>query len=164
MLKRLAEAVDGNRSGKQVYVVLSGDPLDPPAGVLPTFKAATDLANSLGHGAQVHGPFQTTFEPGDGIAACIHVTDSRFYSERCAPPSRPTPRSDIRSMSLMITRRDGSRDSMLVPVDADAIFMSSAAIDKFVVPYYSRVIGLAAAATMRADAVRAFSSPGARKP
>ncbi|MFN8573511.1 MAG: hypothetical protein U0132_15765 [Gemmatimonadaceae bacterium] len=156
MLKRIAEAVDGNRSGKEVYVVLTGDPLNPPAGVFPELTAATAVAKSLGRGARVFGPYQTTPEPGDGVAACIHVTDSRYYTGRCAPPTRFTPRDDIRTMSLMITRKDGSRDSIQVPIDADALFLSPAAIDKFVVPYYTRVIGVAAAAALRTESVRSF--------
>ncbi len=163
MVKRFAEALDGYRTGKPLYVVLSGDPLNPPVGAFPDLRTATEFARKLGRGARVMGPGLTLSEPGDGIAACIHGGDSRWFTDRCVPPGNFTARTDIRSMTLQITRKDGSRDSIPVPVDADALFLSAAAVDKFAVPYYVRVIGLEATQAMRSAAVRGFVRE-ARKP
>lgn len=163
MLKRIAEAVDGNRSGKQVYVVLSGDPLSQPVGVFPDLKEAYAQSKAAGKGAQLFGPYQTELDPGDNVAACIHVVGSRMQTDRCVPPAQTIPWGDVRSLSLMITRLDGQRDSIPLPSSADAVFLSMASIDKFVVPYYARILGLPAVTMMRQDAQRTFSASGVQK-
>lgn len=156
MLKRIAEAVDGNRSGRQVYVVLSGEQLSPPVGVYYDPKAAQAAANGAGKGAQVFGPYQTELDPGANVAACVHVTGSRWHTDRCVPPAQTVRWDDVRGLSLQITRMDGKRDSIPLPPNADAVFLSMASIDKFAVPYYTRMLGLPAATAMRQEAERSF--------
>ncbi len=163
MLKRIAEAVDGNRSGKQVYVVLSGEPLNPPVGVFSDLKEANAQLTAAGKGAQLFGPYQTALDPGGNIAACVHVTGSRWQTDRCVPPVRTVRQDDVRSLSLVITRLDGTRDSIPLPPNADAVFLSLASIDKFVVPYYARMLGLPAVTAMRQEAERSFAATGAQK-
>ncbi|MFN8582588.1 MAG: hypothetical protein U0163_16640 [Gemmatimonadaceae bacterium] len=158
-MKRLVEAADGSRTGAAVWVVLGGDPQAEPLGTFPDLKAATEFAQKTGNGARAFGPVQTDLEPPSGIAACVHGGATRWYTARCVPPARFTPRSDVATLSLMITRKDGSRDSIPIANDADAVFMSPAAIDKFAVPYYVRVIGLDAVQRLRTEAARSFANP-----
>ena len=164
MLKRIAEAVDGNRSGKQVYVVLSGEALSPPVGVFYDLKEANARASAAGTGAQVFGPYRTALDPGVNVAACVHVVGSRMQTDRCVPPAQSVRWEDVRGLSLVITRHDGKRDSIPLPPNADAVFLSLSSVDKFVVPYYSRILGLPAVTAMRQAAERSFGGSGAQKP
>src|SRR4030095_2883964 len=51
MLKRIAEAVDGDRSGGMVYVVAGYDPANPIVGVFHDPKSAAGAAVKAGNGA-----------------------------------------------------------------------------------------------------------------
>ena len=75
------------------------------------------------------------------------------------PPVSGVRWEDVRGMVLQITRLDGTRDSIPLPPNADALFLSLASIDKFAVPYYQRMLGLTAASTLRQEAERSFVGP-----
>ncbi|MEP7347264.1 MAG: hypothetical protein ABI877_18480, partial [Gemmatimonadaceae bacterium] len=61
------------------------------------------------------------------------------------------------------TRLDGTRDSIPLPPNADAVFLSLSSIDKFVIPYYTRILGLGAVTEMRQEAERSFAPGGTQK-
>ena len=72
-------------------------------------------------------------------------------------PSSPFQISEIASMTLVTRLRDGREHEMLMGPEVDAIFLSVPAIDKFMVPYYARVLGVDSAAAMRQRIVRSLS-------
>ena len=149
MLRRIAEAVDGDRSGGQVYVVAGFDPTNPIIGVFNDPKTATGAALKAGNGATVFGPYQSDLDTTIAqTMTCVHIKTSVMYI-RCVPPGRTTQFSDIASLTLIFNRTDGGRDSVPLPQGADAIFVGGPAIDKFVVPYYVGVIGLTQTTDMR---------------
>jgi hypothetical protein len=149
MLKRIAEAVDGDRSGGMVYVVAGYDPANPIVGVFHDPKSAAGVAYKAGNGATVFGPYQAALDSTIAqTMTCVHLKTS-VMNLRCVPPGRTTQFSDIASLTLMITRTDGGRDSVPLPQGADAIFLGAPAVDKFVIPYYVRLVGLTATTDMR---------------
>jgi hypothetical protein len=149
MLKRIAEAVDGDRSGALVYVVAGLDPANPIVGVFHDPKSAAGAASKAGNGATVFGPYQAALDSTIAqTMTCVHLKTS-VMNFRCVPPGRTTQFSDIASLTLMITRTDGGRDSVPLPQGADAIFLGAPAVDKFVIPYYVRLVGLTATTDMR---------------
>jgi hypothetical protein len=149
MLKRIAEAVDGDRGGGLVYVVAGYDPANPIVGVFRDPKSAAGAAYKAGNGAGVFGPYQAALDSTIAqTMTCVHLKTS-VMNLRCVPPGRTTQFSDIATLTLMITRTDGGRDSVPLPQGADAIFLGAPALDKFVIPYYVRVVGLSATTDMR---------------
>ena len=149
MLKRIAEAVDGDRSGGLVYVVAGYDPANPIVGVFRDPKSAAGAAYKAGNGAGVFGPYQAALDSTIAqTMTCVHLKTS-VMNLRCVPPGRTTQFSDIATLTLMITRTDGGRDSVPLPQGADAIFLGAPALDKFVIPYYVRLVGLTATTDMR---------------
>ena len=155
MLKRIAEAVDGDRSGGLVYVVAGYDPANPIVGVFHDPKSAMGAASRAGNGAAVFGPYQSALDSTIAqTQTCVHLKTS-VMQIRCVPPGRTTQFSDIASLTLIFNRTDGGRDSVPLPQGADAIFVGGPAIDKFVVPYYVRLVGL----TQTTDMVNGFGRP-----
>lgn len=163
MLKRIAEAVDGNRTGKLVYVVVSAEPTSPVLGVFPDFDSAQALATKGDVKASVFGPYQSIADKSEGfISACVHDRNtSRMQSNRCTPPVE---RNGVVGIQLVLERSGGTRDTIPLSPDADAIFLGMAAIDKFAIPYYVRTIGVADANTMRTEFEQRFTSGSAPKP
>lgn len=159
MLKRIAEAVDGVRTGKLVYVVVSSEPTSPVLGVFPDFDSAQALATKGDVKAAVFGPYQTIADKTQGtISACVHDRmSSRMQIDRCTPP---VDREGVVGMQLVLERSGGARDTIPLSPDADAIFLGMAAIDKFAIPYYVRTIGVADASTMRTEFEQRYT-PGA---
>jgi hypothetical protein len=157
MLRRIAEAVDGDRSGRQVYVVASYQPTAPVLGVFDNPADAAARAREAGPLASVFGPYLSELDRGSPYAvACVHLKTSVMLSDRCVPPAAPIRPAEITGLSLVITRAGGVRDTLPLPVGADAIFLSMPAIDKFVVPYYQRILGLPLTSELRQDFQRAY--------
>jgi hypothetical protein len=157
-LRRIAEALDGHRSGDQVWVVASRQPPFDVVGVFGNEREAAQRLRALGSDFMMHGPNSTERDPASEIlGGCVHIRSSRMKRDLCVPPTRgPIPLQDIRTMTLVITRTNGSVDSLPIARDADAIFLSLPAIDKFAVPYYTGIIGLAATSEMRREVAGAF--------
>jgi hypothetical protein len=159
MLRRIAEAVDGHRTGDRVYVVASYEATFPVLGVFANEREAAQRARTAGANAAVFGPYATDRDPGGALlTGCVHVTSSRMHPALCVPPvNAPFPMSEIRTMTLVIRRTNGTTDSLSLARDTDAIFLTLSAIDKFAVPYYTGILGLAATANLRRDIERAFA-------
>jgi hypothetical protein len=161
LLKRLAEAVDGNRTGKPVYVVARYDSLSPVAGVFEERRDAEALARRLGSMHAVFGPYKhDALGPlGDGnafFAGCRHDGKRSDWIGYC--PGFKLPWESIENISLTIRLRDGTTRTMDLGRTTDAVFLSLAAIDKFAIPYYASILGETAAASMRADIVARAAS------
>jgi len=56
---------------------------------------------------------------------------------------------DLAEITVSFRMRSGQVHTMILPPDADALFLSSTALDKFAFPYYARVYGVDSAAAMR---------------
>src|SRR5574341_128203 len=68
LLKRLAEAVDGTRTGAQVWVVASYAAPHRILGTFETRATAQALADSAGGWFRVFGPYLTQRDPGKFVA------------------------------------------------------------------------------------------------
>ena len=178
LLKRLAEAVDGNRTGKPIYVVASYDLPNPVRGVFPGKPDAEALARRLGKSYAVFGPYSAPFDGGwlflqcrhdrvtssmmehglgarhayEGNKVAIDTTGVTLLGPYCPPETLRL--SDVEDFTLTVKMKNGTVRSVPISNQTDAVFLSLAAIDKFVIPYYSRVIGVEGAAAMRRDIVK----------
>ena len=171
LLKRLAEAVDGHRHGRSVYVVARYDSLSPVAAVFRERPEAEALARRMGRGYDVFGPYRYEPpqppdwppQPGYSIpeiafGGCTHDGKTSAMEGICPQPFMPL--DSIVGVFLTFRMRDGSTRPVNVPPSADAIFLTLPAIDKFVIPYYAGIIGADAAAAMRRNIVnRVAASP-----
>lgn len=161
LLRRIAEAVEGDRSGGQVYVVASLDGLHPVAGTFPDPKSAEQAAFDLGGGFQVFGPYQAPPEPPPGLTVgCVHNSRNSMMHIRtlCVPPRRPVEFEDVARITLLLERVDGRIDTLPLPKGGDAIFLTLTAFDKFALPYYERTLGLAGATEMRQGFVTVYQT------
>jgi hypothetical protein len=122
LLSRLAEAVDGHRKGKAVvyvaeflYDTKKGHKLHGPFRNCEEAREfrATELGDAKGNDYGIFGPFYTLDGP-----------DASMSKE---PKSRVT--------SVVVHLTEGGPIE-LSPDDADAVFWSRAAVEKFVIPYY----------------------------
>jgi hypothetical protein len=151
MLKRIAEAVDSRRNGEVVFIVMNRDSVTV-AGAAPTRIDAERIRKRLGDPYIVLGPYRGKIDLGllaDIIPAfCVHDRlTSNMVGRIC--DGGTIRYSLISSMSLTLKMHDGSARTIALPSGTDAIFLSYSAYDKFVFPYYERVIGLEATAAMR---------------
>lgn len=148
LLKRLAEAVDGNRTGTAVYVVASYDSLSPVRGVFSTRKEADILANRLGSSYDVFGPFMAPREMrSTWFMICKHDRVGSWMDDICPPPQFPV--DSLADLTLTARLKDGTTRVIPLGPGVDAVFMSLPAIDKFAIPYYARTLGVDSAAAMR---------------
>ena len=162
LLKRLGEVVDGHRGGVPVYVVASYDFPHPVAGVLESQTQAEALARRAGSGYHAFGPFLTRKDPGLFLAfleKCVHDgVGSLMHEEIC--PSRPSfPFSDVDTVTVTVRLKNGRVESFTVPAGTDVVFFTMAAIDKFAIPYYARILGVEEAARMRQRIVGRLTQP-----
>lgn len=138
LVRRIAEAADGFRTGKDIFFVV--DPGEGgTGGRVGVFHDRTDalVAADGTEGARAFGPFRTP-------------RDRR-------PDGNEIPESAIRKVTVEYA--DGStREVCVRPEDetpdrpaVDALFFSISAFDKFVVPYYSLVQGARQAQERRKD-------------
>jgi hypothetical protein len=155
LLKRLAEAVDGNRTGREVYVVASYDSLNPVRGVFETRREAAALALRLGSSYDSFGPFVAPLELASlYFFGCKHDRVFSYLDDICPPPQFQFPTDSLAELTLTARLKDGTTRTLSLGPRADAVFLSLPAIDKFVIPYYARTIGVDSAAAMRARIVR----------
>lgn len=154
VMRSVAEAVDGYRGWREAFVVANSGPGDAVLAVFPKLKDAEEFATKYGANAIVI-PGIPPLDPG-GFAVCPHMIRSVVRPQLCARPTQPMPIGAIAGMTLVIRGVNGQIDSVAVPNDADALFLRLAAIDKFAIPYYTRIVGAEKAAAMRADFVKSF--------
>lgn len=173
LLRRLAEAVDGHRTGTPVWVVgdyqfphhvhavvptrdsavadstwIAGErPGTGPIGIFGPFVAPVDPESPLGP------PGPPSPEPvivigGFTLPGCIHDGQSNMFP-RAICPSEWIPQDQIAAIRIEYSLITGDTLTRPVPITADAIFFTLPALDKFVFPYYGRILGLGYALDMR---------------
>jgi hypothetical protein len=159
LLKRLGEAVDGHRSGGQVYVVATSRPPYVVSGVYETRARADTAVLTLARkdgSARVFGPYTATTD-GTHVMALVMDTCAHYAASRidCPPGTSVTGAvefvraMDVESVVVTIRLRSGATRQITYGPDMDALFFSPAAIDKFVIPYYVRIMGVDSAAAYR---------------
>ena len=186
LLKRLAEAVDGHQGAGEVFAVASYDSLSPVIAVFRTRREADSVRVLLGPSYGLFGPLIARNRDPLGIlnlnpvmAGCVHdhwssamdryrlVTSGRaqrLTQDRICPQWVHR-YEDVQSISMTFHLRNGRDSTIILDPSVDAIFLSLPAIDKFVLPYYERIVGMDAAATMRRDIVdRVARQAGIRNP
>jgi hypothetical protein len=126
MLRVLAEAADGFRTGRPVFFVADYRFPHNVAGPFETYAQARRVKADSGARLGVFGPYVTPRDPNaDSVNRVVAVR-------------------------LTIESPDGRRDTVDVdPTKVDALFFTMSAVDKFVVPYYSRVYGPEYATVLR---------------
>jgi hypothetical protein len=159
LLKRLAEVVDGHRTGALLWVVASYDFPHPTAGVFERRLDAERAARDSGHRYDVFGPYKSQQDPGGFvviIGGCVHLR-SAMEPPYC-PQGPALPLGDVAEMAITARLANGTTRSFPLAKGSDAVFFTLSAIDKFAMPYYTRILGVDAAAAMRRDVVRRLSS------
>ena len=156
MLKRIAEAVDGLRSDSAVWVVVDAEAPNPVAGIFTREDLANRLVQELGRSFFVSGPYLSD-RVNNRPADCVHLYSSlmRGVPPRPTPGPGPSPVALVRGPAycpdpgrpprrifLEFEANDGTRSRFELPGGADALFLTESAIEKFVLPYYLRIIGL----------------------
>lgn len=145
LLRQVAEAVDGTRVGGLVWVVVRHAQPQRVVEVVPTDSAARALQQLDPRSYSVLGPYQAPARDDAFIIGCQHIIGSVMVPY-CPMGMRW---GAIDSLSLHVRLRDGSVRTTPIPLNVDAIFLRWSAIDKFVVPYYTRILGADSAAAMR---------------
>ncbi|MGH7521920.1 MAG: hypothetical protein ACREMI_11635 [Gemmatimonadales bacterium] len=153
LLRRLAAAADGYRTGEPIWIVTSTAEPYSVVGAFPTLEEARSRA-SLVRGAHAFGPYVTprdlgrveAFVPTRHFRPTIYMLDSS-YAWR--PPLPPLPFSDLDSVVITAYTKSGRTWRGLTRGDVDAVFFTLSAHDKFVAPYYAALSGLDVAGQMR---------------
>ena len=152
VLRRLAEVLDGHRTGGTVWIALGRAAPHPALGVFATRAAALQaLRDSVGR-FTLHGPLAATRDPiaSDGrqlVLKCQHY-QSAMHAEIC-PPGPQIDFGSVERMELTIRTRDGRTHILPLDPRADAIFLTLSAVEKFAMPYYAGVLGVESAAALR---------------
>jgi hypothetical protein len=162
LLRRLAEAADGYRTGERIWIVAR---TEAPYQIVGIFTDTIGAARAKGTapGVDFFGPFVT---PRDYNRAVLlvpvrHRPPTIYGLDTLASwrlPEPPLFMDDLDSVVITAYNRRGVAWHGSAPGrDIDAGFFTLAAQDKFVFPYYSSVSGLDAALRMResvADYIR----------
>jgi hypothetical protein len=119
LAKRVAEAANGLRNGRDVWFVVRQEFPHPLTEYYSEEEADTDL-NSRGPGYRKMGPYRTA-------ADCPH---------------KP-------AIEWIKVKVQGEKEREFRPENVDALFFSVAALDKFFYPYYTALYGAEKAADMR---------------
>lgn len=163
LLRRLAEAVDAQRDNRAVWVVVQ---TQAPYDVRGLYHSQTEAAaiTAMLTGYAVFGPYINA--PDSGVHTMMLTVDpcpgrhsaSSQCSDTSASVGTTVQAMPVENVDSIVVTIYGQRS---VPIhrtfggsDVDALFFTLSAIDKFAMPYYSRLYGPAVAARMRSDYVR----------
>lgn len=131
MLRVLAEAADGFRTGRPIYLVADRRFPHNVAGPFPSRAAAERVRADSGATFAVFGPYLTRPDP--------------------APRSAPR----VVAVRITVEQPGGRRRTFDVRPDSiDALFFTLSAVDKFMVPYYTRIYGTEYAHVLRETVMR----------
>jgi hypothetical protein len=163
LLRRLAEAVDGYRSGDALWVVAAWHFPHDVAGVFASRAQATEAVRRRGLDYAVFGPYYAPPDSGNemmlySVRPCpgLHEPDS-WCPDTTFSLNQAVPLANIQDITITIHAKTGPAvERVLTPGEVDAVFFTLSAIDKFVMPYYTRVYGAQYAADMRAAYVRSL--------
>ena len=136
LLRRLAAAIDGVRTGEPVYLVAAERSPHQVLGAYSTEADARAAAAAAAAPHGVHGPYATR-DPEGGAGA-----------------------GTVEDVVVTVRLADGTREARrFAPDQVDALFLNLAAVDKFLVPYYAGQYGVAEAVSVRGDFVSARVLP-----
>lgn len=158
LLRRLAEAADGYRTGAPVWVVASYERPYTVVGVYPSQEQAFRVARERGKLFEVFGPYVTPLDYGrlPLVMAKTHCWPTIYNCLEWQLPEAPWFAEDVDSMTITIFHRSGQTWRKTSPgLGVDAVFFTLSAIDKFVVPYYTQLYGPEYAKSMR-DSLGAY--------
>jgi hypothetical protein len=161
LLRRLAEAVDGYRSGDALFVVAAWHFPHDVAGVFGNARQATEIARRKGVDYGVFGPYFAPPDSGNelmfySLRPCpgLHEPDS-WCPDTTFALNQAVALANIQDITITIHAKSGPAvERVLAPGEVDAVFFTLSAIDKFVMPYYTRVYSAQFAADMRAAYLR----------
>ena len=158
LLRRVAEAIDAQRDSRPVWVVIQSAFPHTLLGVYHSSIQATQ-ARATRAGYVTMGPYVTPPDSGthtmmltiipcpgrhDSYSNCPDTTHSS------ASASGAIPVDDADSIVVAIYGKRGFVvHRTFAPDELDALFLTLSAIDKFAIPYYTRLYGPAIAARMR---------------
>ena len=165
LLRRLAEAVDGYRSGEALYVVAAWHFPHEVAGVFASRALANEAVRRKGLDYAAFGPY---FAPPDNgnelmlysLQYCpgLHELDS-YCPDTTFSANLSVPFKNIQDITITIHQKRGPAvERVLAPGQVDAVFFTLSAIDKFVMPYYTRIYGAQFVADMRASYLKNLRS------
>ena len=132
LTQRLGEAADGYRNIPQVFFIAA---LSPPHKVFPydTLEAAEEYYDkknlSPGNWA-IFGPFEARNE--------IPVKFDK---------------KSIKKICVLVTYKDGTEDSIDLDNQTDAVFFNLSSLDKFLIPYYTKLYGVDRAKIIRDELI-----------
>lgn len=162
LLKRLGEAVDGYRTGQQVWVAATFGATPQVLGVFKSAadaRAVVDTAKICSH---VFGPYVAPPDVSTGpsaerqvmmIAGVKHTPETIYYFT-----GRAVPADSVVSITVAMRLKDSTEiQEKYGTGDLDALFFTLPAVDKFVIPYYVRLYGLAYAASLRDQYLKRIS-------
>ena len=157
--RRFAEALDGNRVGTPVFIVACRDLGYRVGAVVPTRTKADSVRRILGPCYGIFGPYVPIEDllAHKAVRGCVHDGNTSNQDPSPICPASPFLQRDVVSMTLVTRLRDSTIHEMHMGPQVDAIFLTLPAIDKFMIPYYSRVVGIDSAAAMRTQIVRGLS-------
>jgi hypothetical protein len=177
LLRRLAEAVDGHRTGNPVWVVaewqfpnrvlgawgmreaavgdssrLASETRESDLGLFGPFRAPVDTLMDL-RGFELPPPGARPLPPEirPRPPGCVH--DGHTSAMGICPPDWVL-HSAISSITMTYVLASGDTLTSPVPLWADALFFSVPALDKFVLPYYGGIVGMREAMRMRNQMLR----------
>jgi hypothetical protein len=160
LLRRLAEAVDGYRTGETLFVAAARSFPHDVAGVFPSSRQATEVARRKGVDYGVFGPYFAPPDSGNemmlySLRPCPgrHELDS-WCPDTTGSANFAVPYANIKDITITIHQKDGASVESVLSHDVDAVFFTVSAIDKFVIPYYARIYNAQFAADMRAAYLR----------
>lgn len=163
LLRRLAEAVDGQRDNRAVWVVVQTQAPYDVRGLYHSQAEAAAITAML-TGYAVYGPYLNA--PDSGMQTMMLTIDPcpgrHSASSQCSdtslflgPVARAMPLETVDSIVVTIYgQRAAPIHRTFGGGDVDALFFTLSSIDKFAMPYYSRLYGPAVAARMRSEYVR----------
>ncbi len=165
LMRRIAEAADGNRTGRLLYfVVTTRAPYYDVLAAFPNDSAAREF-QSTHPGTKVVGP---SYAPPDPEQPEPTVLTSGCYHDRtltryiCGDTTRVIALrvSQVKEIIITVVALDtaNSRTTRYSPDHADAFFFTLSAVDKFVIPYYQWVYGAEYAADLRRQSLSRFAT------
>jgi hypothetical protein len=150
LLRRLAAAADGYRTGAPVYVVASYVSPYDVVGVFSTRDSAL-RARGYDRSSAVFGPYVTSLD-FDRPSAFLPMMHSRptIYKLLDSLPQPAWWERDIDSVAITVYHRSrGTWHTVHRGLEGDAVFFSLASIDKFALPYYAQLYGPGYADSLR---------------
>ena len=168
LLRRVAEAIDAQRDNRPVWVVIQRAFPHTLQGVYHSLAQATAARTRTGY--VLMGPYVTPSDSGTHtMMLAINPCPGRHDSYSNCPDTTHSGSSASAAGAIAVDDADsivvsiyGKRGAFIhrsfAPDELDALFLTLSAIDKFAIPYYTRLYGPAVAARMREQYIEQVGS------